>query len=255
MKSENCSVQCESRRFLKLWKNNALSKIQILHFVYQFLKWTSFRTIWWYLVFYGSITCMNTIAQLIITWVLHSLQFATNILQLTWNFSKKFSLLSVPLRMAERWPPRWFAGPCLRQTWSADLAMCLFNAQACPWECHSYGNPMGNVPWDQRRSQNEAEEAMPTPPNGRNSRSNVASFSLTDKDFTCLFAIGCETIRLKHATVLAKLPFNADNTSWGVAWMKCKRAAFLQRSTNSDETFLRGLFARSIAGPNRSTLG
>jgi len=21
------------------------------------------------------------------------------------------------------------------------------NRQACPWECHSYGNPMGNVPW------------------------------------------------------------------------------------------------------------
>jgi len=20
--------------------------------------------------------------------------------------------------------------------------------QACPWECHSHGNPMGNVPWD-----------------------------------------------------------------------------------------------------------
>ena len=20
--------------------------------------------------------------------------------------------------------------------------------QACPWECRSYGNPMGNVPWD-----------------------------------------------------------------------------------------------------------
>jgi len=20
--------------------------------------------------------------------------------------------------------------------------------QACPWECHSYWNPMGNVPWD-----------------------------------------------------------------------------------------------------------
>jgi len=19
---------------------------------------------------------------------------------------------------------------------------------ACPWECHSYGNPIGNVPWD-----------------------------------------------------------------------------------------------------------
>jgi len=22
------------------------------------------------------------------------------------------------------------------------------DSQACPWECHSYGNPMGNVPWD-----------------------------------------------------------------------------------------------------------
>ena len=22
---------------------------------------------------------------------------------------------------------------------------------ACPWECHSYGNPMGNVPWDGMR--------------------------------------------------------------------------------------------------------
>jgi len=21
-------------------------------------------------------------------------------------------------------------------------------SQACPWECHSYGNPVGNVPWD-----------------------------------------------------------------------------------------------------------
>jgi len=29
--------------------------------------------------FYGSITCMNTIAQLIIYCVLHCLQFATNI--------------------------------------------------------------------------------------------------------------------------------------------------------------------------------
>jgi len=25
-------------------------------------------------------------------------------------------------------------------------SLCYF--QACPWECHSYGNPMGNVPWD-----------------------------------------------------------------------------------------------------------
>jgi len=39
-----------------------------------------------------------------------------------------------------------------------------------------------------------------------------------------LFAIGCETIRLQHATLLAKLPMNADNKSWGVAWMKCKGA-------------------------------
>ena len=49
-----------------------------------------------------------------------------------------------------------------------------------------------------------------------------------------LFAIGCETIRLTHATLLAKLPINGDNTSRGVAWMKCKGA-------NSDERFLRGL--------------
>jgi len=53
----------------------------------------------------------------------------------------------------------------------------------------------------------------------------------------------------------AKLPINADNTSWGVAWMKCKGAAFLQRSTNWDETFLRGLFAWSSAEPSRNILG
>ena len=88
--------------------------------------------------------------------------------------------------------------------------------------------------------------------NGRNSRTYVASYSHTDQGLTWLFAIGCETIRLKHATLLAKLPINADNTSRGVAWMKCKGAAFLQRSTNSDETFLRGLFAWSIAEPNRN---
>ena len=65
----------------------------------------------------------------------------------------------------------------------------------------------------------------------------------------------CETIRLKHATLLAKLPINADNTSWGVAWMKCKGAAFLKKSTNSDETFLRWLFAWSIAETSRNILG
>jgi len=73
--------------------------------------------------------------------------------------------------------------------------------------------------------------------------------------FNVTFAIGCETIRLKHATLLAKLPINEDNTSWGVAWMKWKGAAFLQRSTNSYETFLRGLFAWSVAEPNRNILG
>ena len=91
--------------------------------------------------------------------------------------------------------------------------------------------------------------------NGRNSRTHVASCSLTDQGLMWLLAIGCEAIRLKHATLSAKLPINADNTSWGVAWMKCKGAAFLQRSTNCDETFLRGLFAWSSAEPNRNILG
>ena len=90
---------------------------------------------------------------------------------------------------------------------------------------------------------------------GTNSRTHVASCSLTDQSLTWLFAIGCETIRLKHATLLAKLPINANNTSWGVAWMKCKGAVFLQRSTNTDETLLRGLFAWSIAETNRNILG
>ena len=91
--------------------------------------------------------------------------------------------------------------------------------------------------------------------NGRNSRTHLVSHSLADQGLTWLFAFGCETIRLKHATLLAKLPVNADNTSWGAAWMKCKGAAFLQTSTNSDETILRGLFAWSIAEPNRNILG
>jgi len=91
--------------------------------------------------------------------------------------------------------------------------------------------------------------------NGRNSRTHVVSCSLTDQGLTWLFAIGCETIRLKYATLLANLPINADNPSWGVAWMKWKGATFLQRSTNSDETFLRGLFAWRIAEPNRNILG
>jgi len=91
--------------------------------------------------------------------------------------------------------------------------------------------------------------------NGRNSRTHVASCSLTNQSLTWLFAIGCETIRLKLATLLSKLPINAKNTIRGVAWMKWKGAAFLQRSTNWYETFLRGLFAWSIAEPNRNVLG
>jgi len=86
-------------------KNNALSKIPILYFVYQFLKWTSFRTIWWHLLFVGSIAWMNTTTQLMISCVLHSLQFAANIFYLTWNSSKNFSLSSGPPRLAERWLP------------------------------------------------------------------------------------------------------------------------------------------------------
>ena len=37
--------------------------------------------------------------------------------------------------------------------------------------------------------------------------------------------------------------------------MKCKGTAFLQKSTNSDETFLRGLFARNIAERSKNILG
>ena len=42
-----------------------------------------------YFLFYGSITCMNTTTQLIISCVLHSLQFAKNIFELTLNSWKK----------------------------------------------------------------------------------------------------------------------------------------------------------------------
>ena len=73
--------------------------------------------------------------------------------------------------------------------------------------------------------------------NRRNNRTHVVSCSLIDQGSTWLFAIGCETIRLKHATLSAKLPINVDYTSWGVAWMKCKGTTFLQRNKNSDETF------------------
>ena len=78
--------------------------------------------------FYGSIVCMTYLTQLIISCVLHSLQLGANILQLTWNSSKNLSRSSRQLRLAERWPPGWFADPCLSQLLSADKIMCLFNA-------------------------------------------------------------------------------------------------------------------------------
>jgi len=76
--NDNCSLYCERRRFSNL-KNNALSKIPILPVVVQFRIWTSFHSIWWHFLFCGRIACMNTTAQPIISCVLHSLQFATNI--------------------------------------------------------------------------------------------------------------------------------------------------------------------------------
>jgi len=36
---------------------------------------------------------------------------------------------------------------CWRGTYSS-VGMLKVHLQACPWECHSYANPMGNVPWD-----------------------------------------------------------------------------------------------------------
>jgi len=38
------------------------------------------------------------------------------------------------------WMVKKFSIQCI-STWG--------DPQACPWECHSYGNPMGNVPWDE----------------------------------------------------------------------------------------------------------
>jgi len=59
--------------------NNAFCKNPISRVVYEFLKRTSFRTISWYLLFYGSVACTNTITQRISSCVRHSLQSATNI--------------------------------------------------------------------------------------------------------------------------------------------------------------------------------
>ena len=73
--------------------------------------------------------------------------------------------------------------------------------------------------------------------------------------FNVTFCDWMRNCRTKACNLLAKLPINANNTCGGVAWMKCKGAVFLQRSANSDETFLRGLFAWSIAEPNRNILG
>jgi len=46
---------------------------------------------------------------------------------------KNFSLPSGPLRLAERWPPSWFAGPCLSQLQSADEIMCRVCSMQLAW--------------------------------------------------------------------------------------------------------------------------
>ena len=58
-------------------------------------------------------------------------------------------------------------------------------------------------------------------------------------------------MRLKHVTLFAKLPYIVDNTNRGATWMKRKHSAFLQRSLNSDQTFLREFFAWSTVFPNQ----
>jgi len=62
-------------------------------------------------------------------------------------------------------------------------------------------------------------------------------------------------MRLKHATFLAKLLYIVHNTTRSLALMKYKGSAFLQRCSNPDETFLRGLFAWRNAEPNRNLFG
>ena len=56
--------------------------------------------------------------------------------------------------------------------------------------------------------------------NGWNSRTHVVSCSLNDQGLTWLFAIGCETIRPKHATLSAELPINADNVVFTCTFKK-----------------------------------
>jgi len=67
-------------------------------YIYWFLKWTCFHTIWWYLLFYDSIACMNTIIQLIISCIISCV---------------------VVLKL----PPGGVTG----LAWAADKTMCLFN--------------------------------------------------------------------------------------------------------------------------------
>jgi len=51
------------------------------------------------------------------------------------------------------------------------------------------------------------------------------------------------------------MSYTVDNTTRDAAWVKCKGPAFLQGNSNSDGTFLRGLFAWSNAEPNKILLG
>ena len=107
--------------------------------------------------------------------------------------------------------------------------------------------------WTRSRTQQKGPTKMPY---FARSKSKVKGMKVKGQKHDCAASRGRTSChRRKHATLLAKLSNNADNTSLGVAWMKSKGSAFLQRSTNSDETFLKGSFAWSIAEPDRNILG
>jgi len=55
---------------------------------------------------------------------------------------KNVLVFFLPQISRELWPKKWWVNLfCGSRKFKGKK-------QACPWECHSYGNPMGNVPWD-----------------------------------------------------------------------------------------------------------
>jgi len=81
------------------------------------------------LLSYGSSACMNmnTIAQIIISCVLHSLQFTKNIFQLTWNSSKiSHYLLDTKVKLAALFSGALFA------EWEVRRKKILFTNQQKP---------------------------------------------------------------------------------------------------------------------------